>query len=236
MRTFTQKQNHPQKPVSSSLARPNLATLGPDHREYPILHLQRTIGNQAVLRMLQTHAEEPKAGLTSTASPRFGHDFSQIPIHPPAAGALQTKLAINKPGDEYEQEADRITQQVMRMPEPQLQRACACGGACPKCQTEQPDQDHDRVQAKRIGSGDLGQTAVPPIVHEVLAAPGHPLDPATRGFMEPRFGHDFSKIRIHADSQAAESVKAVQAHAYTVGQDVVFGAGQYAPKPLKDKD
>ena len=49
MRTFAQKQNQPQKPVSSSLARLNMATPGPDHREHPILHLQRTIGNQAVL-------------------------------------------------------------------------------------------------------------------------------------------------------------------------------------------
>src|SRR5947209_17503933 len=109
----------------------------------------------------------------------------------------------------------------MRTPEPQLQRACACGGACTKCQTEQPDQETERLQIQRVGSSDLEQTAVPPIVHEVLRSPGQSLDVATRGFMEPRFGHDFSKIRVHADSQAAESVKAVQAHAYTVGRDIV---------------
>jgi hypothetical protein len=130
MRTFAQKQNQPQKPVSSNLARPNMATLGPDHSEHPTLHLQRTIGNQAVQRMLQTHP-----GLSGTASPHFGHDFSRVPVHPPAATPIQTKLAINKPGDEYEQEADRISEQVVRMPEPRLQRTCACGGECPKCQT-----------------------------------------------------------------------------------------------------
>jgi hypothetical protein len=57
-----------------------------------MLHLQRKIGNQAVQRMFQTNAEELKAGLTGTASPRFGHDFSQIPIHSPAAAAIQTKF------------------------------------------------------------------------------------------------------------------------------------------------
>jgi hypothetical protein len=103
MRTFAQKQNQPQKPVSSGLARPNMATNGSDYREHPLLHLQRTIGNQAVQLMLQTNAEELKARLTGTASPRFGHDFSQIPLHAPAAGAVQTKLAINKPRDENEQ-------------------------------------------------------------------------------------------------------------------------------------
>ena len=50
--------------------------------------------------------------------PRFGHDFSRISTHSPVGGAVQTKLAINKPGDEYEQEADRVSEQVMRMPDP----------------------------------------------------------------------------------------------------------------------
>src|SRR5262245_11344571 len=117
MRTFAQKQNQPQKLVSSDLARSHTATPGLHHRADLILHLQCTIGNQAVQRMLQTHPEELKAGLTSTVSPHFGHDVSRIPIHPPAAGAIQTKLAINKPGDDYEQEADHVSEQVMRMPE-----------------------------------------------------------------------------------------------------------------------
>src|SRR5437667_4513520 len=148
----------------------------------------------------QEHGTSSNSAFDSAS--HFGHDFSRIPIHSPTAGAIQTKLAINKPGDEYEQEADRIAKQVMRMPEPQLQRACACSGACPKCQTEQPDQEHERLQTQRVESSDLEQTAVPPIVHEVLRSPGQSLDAATRGFMEPRFGHDFSKIRVHADSQA----------------------------------
>jgi len=171
----------------------------------------------------------PSFNSTFDRASRFGHDFCRIPIHPLAAGALQTKLAINKPGDEYEQEADRITQQVMRMPEPQLQRACACGGACTKCQTEQPGQVQEHLQTKRVGSGDQGQTAVPPIVHEVLRSPGQRLDPATRAFMEPRFGHDFANVRVHTNNRAAESAEAVNALAYTAGDNIVFSAGQYAP-------
>ena len=76
----------------------------------------------------------------------------------------------------------------------------------------------------------LGQIAAPPIVHEVLAEPGQPLDPATRGFMEPRFGHDFSKLRVHTDAKAAESAQAIDAAAYTVGNDLVFGAGRFNPQ------
>jgi hypothetical protein len=72
-------------------------------------------------------------------------------------------------------------------------------------------------------------STVPPMVHNVLRSPGQSLDAATLAFTEPRFGHDFSQVRVHTDAQAAESAQAVHALAYTVGRDVVFGAGQYSP-------
>src|SRR5271170_7630471 len=67
------------------------------------------------------------------------------------------------------------------------------------------------------------------LVHDVLHSPGKPLDSDTRADLEPRFSFDFSKVRIHSDAEAAESSRAVNARAYTVGRNVVFGAGQYAP-------
>jgi outer membrane protein OmpA-like peptidoglycan-associated protein len=96
---------------------------------------------------------------------------------------------------------------------------------------------------KKRAKGLLQRTAVrndpvmdvPPIVHEVLCSPGQPLDRETRAFMEPHFGHDFSRVRVHTDARAAESAKAVNALAYTVGRDVVFGAGQYSPDTDKGK-
>lgn len=150
-------------------------------------------------------------------------------MHPGPPIALQAQLIVNAPGDRYEREADRLSEQVMRMPVPQLQRACACGGTCPKCKAKQREQENERLQTQRLPTGATGESVAPPIVHEVLATPGQSLDPATRGFMESRFGHDLSRIRVHADSRAAESARAVEALAYTVGKDVVFGAGQYAP-------
>jgi hypothetical protein len=71
--------------------------------------------------------------------------------------------------------------------------------------------------------------SAPPLVRDVLQTPGRPLDDAARAYMEPRFGHDFSKVRIHADGRAAESARSVNALAYTVGDRIVFGAGQYSP-------
>jgi hypothetical protein len=164
------------------------------------------------------------------ATTRFAHDFSRIPLHAPAPITIQPKLAINTPGDIYEQEADHLAEQVMRMPEPKLQRACACGGGCSKCQTEQTSQEHARLQTKHVGSSDSSTITAPPIVHQVLASPGQPLDTATRAFMEPRFGHDFSRVRVHSGAAAEQSALDVNANAYTVGHNIVFGAGRFAPE------
>jgi hypothetical protein len=71
---------------------------------------------------------------------------------------------------------------------------------------------------------------VPPVVHEVLRSPGQQLDTNTRNAVEPRFGHDFSRVRVHTDAKAAQSARAVDALAYTVGSDVVFGANRYSPE------
>jgi hypothetical protein len=76
---------------------------------------------------------------------------------------------------------------------------------------------------------------MPPVVHQVLNSAGKSLDPETRDFFEPRFGHDFSQVRVHADSEAAASARAVSAAAYTVGNDVVFRHGQYAPSTIKGR-
>jgi hypothetical protein len=81
-------------------------------------------------------------------------------------------------------------------------------------------------------SSDTGQLAAPPIVHEALAEPGQPLYAGTRAFMEPRFGHDFSRVRVHSDAKAAESAEAVNARAYTVGSHVVLGEGQPSPESI----
>jgi hypothetical protein len=85
------------------------------------------------------------------------------------------------------------------------------------------------LQTKRARASDTGQIAAPPIVHEVLRSPGQPLDPVTRAFMEPRFGYDFSEVRVHSDATAEQSARDVNAHAYTVGHDIVFGARRFVP-------
>ncbi|HEY4030723.1 MAG TPA: DUF4157 domain-containing protein [Caulobacteraceae bacterium] len=84
-----------------------------------------------------------------------------------------------------------------------------------------------RLTAKAQPSAREAGGTAPPVVHQVLAAPGQALDPATNDFMASRFGADFSGVRIHTDARAAESAAAVGAEAYTVGSHVVFGAGRF---------
>lgn len=93
-----------------------------------------------------------------------------------------------------------------------------------------------RLRQHHSGKPDTSPLAAPPVVHEVLGEQGRPLNAETRALMESRFGHDFSKVRIHADGKAAESAQAVNATAYTVGSDIVFGTGQYTPETNEGKE
>jgi hypothetical protein len=119
----------------------------------------------------------------------------------------------------------------MPVPTGLLQRKCACEaaagamGECAECAKEQ-----EQTVQRKVGSQTDLQAVVPSIVHEVLRSPGQPLDLATRAYFEPRFGHDFSQVRVHADPQAAESAQAVNALAYTVGQHIILGVRHDTPQ------
>ncbi|NKE70353.1 eCIS core domain-containing protein [Candidatus Manganitrophus noduliformans] len=134
---------------------------------------------------------------------------------------IQRKLTVNTPGDRYEQEADHIADQVMRT----SASPCACGASCPKCK----QNGSGPLQMKRAHEHDSGNRTAPPVVNEVITSPGQPLDLSTRQFMESRFGHDFSGVRVHADAKASDSARQIEALAYTAGRDIVFAAGRYEP-------
>lgn len=129
---------------------------------------------------------------------------------------VQTKLRISSPGDFYELEADRVAEAVVKTDMADIDENQRSRSATPLIQ-------------HRVWQGGDGFMEAPPVVDATLLSSGQPLDRATRGFMESRFGHDFGQVRIHTDSKAAESASAIGALAYTVGRDVVFSAGAYAP-------
>jgi len=126
---------------------------------------------------------------------------------------LQTKLAVNQPGDRLEQEADHMADSVTRgRKQARALSNCSLGAL----QRDEPNTSS-------------ASTSAPPDVHEVLGGSGQPLDSSTRSFMEPRFGHDFGNVRVHFDARAAASARSVKALAYTVGHDIVFSDGAFAP-------
>jgi len=191
----------------------------------------------------------------------------------------QTKLEVGAPDDEFEQEAERVADQVMRMPAgATLATPAPAGGAqrfvqrmCDECAEEesarlqrmplaaapaqprisaledsraarsdlpgqaallqrQDTEEEEVLQAKTAAGGAAGMSPDVETGVQSLRGRGQRLAAAERAFFEPRFGHDFSQVRIHADARAAASARVLNARAYAVGQDVVFAAGQYAPK------
>ncbi|MEN8177724.1 MAG: DUF6402 family protein [Pseudomonadota bacterium] len=152
---------------------------------------------------------------------------------------IQAKLRINAPGDRFEQEADRVAEQVMRMSEPRssasindalpvssrIYRGPTIQRLCKSCA-----EDDELLQKKSAGMGDT-LAATPAISHRIrsLQGSGQSLPGTERNFFEPRFGVDFSSVRIHSDTQAGHLARSVNARAFTLGRNVVFAAGEYAP-------
>lgn len=152
---------------------------------------------------------------------------------------FQPKLIVNAPGDQYEQEANRIADHVVgsessETPVPLRNQNTPLSGI--QRTSAEPEQEEPESVQRKDTSGQSGSHTAPPIVGQVLASgSGQAMDSSTRHFMESRFGQDFGQVRIHTDSQAAESAAAIQARAYTSGRDVVFGAGEYKPDSMEGK-
>lgn len=183
---------------------------------------------------------EPSARRVMEA--RFGRDFSTVRIHDDARAAraadaidaaaftVGQDIAFAAGSHDPHSAAGRrllaheLTHVVQQVAPPRPVRvhtdAFAAAGAPAHTAARAPDEPAPETDA----------TSAPPIVHEALAGPATTLDPGTRAFMESRFGYDFSRVRLHCDGRAATSADAVGADAYTVGRDVVFGRGRYAPQ------
>lgn len=166
-----------------------------------------------------------------------------------SSGIIQPKLTIGQPNDKYEQEADSVADRVMRMPDPQVQRTCtSCGDMEEEAaiqtkaigdtitplvqrQEEEPEEEEEPAQAKSRNNKS------PPLaagsgLHSTINSfrgGGQPLPASTRSYFEPRFGKDFSDVRVHTGSTASEAANSINARAFTMGKDVVFGSGQYSP-------
>lgn len=176
-----------------------------------------------------------------------GYRFGEMAIEAGERLGVQAKLAIGQPGDKYEQEADRVAEQVMRMPDPNpLARVSLVNSNLPFAahplpvqKQEVKEEDEEKKKGKIQAKGESGQT--PRVTAEleqqlqVSQGRGQPLPEETRSFMESRFGQDFSQVRVHAGSKAAQMNRALNAQAFTHRQDVYFGAGKYSPESSEGK-
>jgi hypothetical protein len=143
---------------------------------------------------------------------------------------FRPKLTVNQPNDIYEQEADAMADKVMRMADPAVGQANffkpsnnALQRKCSAC-----EEDH-KIQLKEISeTGSTGNNGLDSYVGS-LNSSGQPLPENSRQFFEPKFGHDFSNVKLHTDSVAAKSAQSINALAYTSGNNIVFNSGQYSP-------
>lgn len=136
---------------------------------------------------------------------------------------LRAKFKVNEPGDIYEQEADRVADQVMQRPASQLAMSTA------RLPTTDRDTRFPEKQAPQTTSAVFPEAAArkaPGIVDQALRSPGQPLDASARSHFEPRFGLDFSTVRVHTDDAAMHSTAAIGARAYTYGSHILFAAGE----------
>lgn len=180
-----------------------------------------------------TRQANPSSGIDRSPNtvPKIGHDFSQISILPP----VQAKLSVSQPNDPYEQEANRIADQVMRMQTPESPETA--GGLaeridrkCAECEEEEEELQTKSI-VQRSGNSDLQVDEALESRLSQSKGGGSPLPDEVRSFMEPRFGSDFSQVRVHTDSESVQMNRELSAHAFTHGRDIFFGAGKV---PAKD--
>ncbi|HEU4321865.1 MAG TPA: DUF4157 domain-containing protein [Roseiflexaceae bacterium] len=200
----------------------------------PSLTIADTPPQRSLTPLAAQTAETPQdsASTEQLATPA-GHRFGQFPIYadgwshaaaptpPPAPSSggnsgliIQTRLAVNAPDDAFEQEADQVAEQVMRSPD---------GDAVAPATTP----------GLRVQRASSEQASVSPglesSISQMQSGGGSPLPASERSFFERRMGHDFSQIRIHNDAHANQTADGLHAHAFTVGSDIAFAAGQYQP-------
>lgn len=169
-----------------------------------VVGLQRTIGNRAVQGVLQAKLQ------------------------------IQAQLEVSEPGDFYEQEADRVADQVMSMPEPVV--ASAPEHRITAIQRQSLAEDEEEPLQARPAQGSRPLATWEMIARtEASKSGGEPLPKSARDFFEPRFGCDFSEVRVHTGAHAQETAQRLRARAFTVGRDVVFNVGEYAPGTREGK-
>ena len=200
---------------------------------------------------LQHKAIQPspvKSALLNAAAPGFAHDFSEVSASSAARRAEPSPLKINRPNDKYEQEAHQVARQVLDMPDPGKKHQevedrkkkdeeasqntpsiskTATGIQRWVSDTYDPEEEI-RQQFERLGVYPAVASQIASALH-ALRGNGQPVPDSLRGYFEAKLGIDLSPVRLHIGSVPAQLAQMINAKAFTLGQDIVFGAGEYSP-------
>ncbi|MGD9535598.1 MAG: DUF4157 domain-containing protein [Alphaproteobacteria bacterium] len=147
---------------------------------------------------------------------------------------LQAKPRIGRSDDPLEREADRIADQVVgghdAVPAVSVAPTATIGRMCAECAAE---EEADEIRMKGVEGKAAGTDAAR--AASALSGTGTPLPPGLRAYFEPRFGRDFSDVRLHTDGASGTAAEAINARAYTLGPDIAFASGHYAPESLEGR-
>jgi len=222
---------------SSVVPLPRPATAAP-----PSIQKEEDERNQHEMPDLQTQFEK---------ATRFGHSFNQILMPRP-----QAKLTVGAPGDSYEQEADRVAEQVvatntLNNPHPiqrrdqeqneeeeQEQMKPLVGNITPLIQHQEELEPQEKLLLKQQGAATNSSSETSNNLESQLKATksgGRPLPDSVRSFMETRIGANFGAVRLHTDNSAVQMSRDLKAQAFTHGNDIYFGAGKYSPESSDGK-
>ena len=249
MYTFAQKPKATQQTTSAKTTTSARARFGLSREVDSIFHLQRTTGNQAVQRVLETTTGDVKGDSATTKTAPFGHDFSRIPVYSEMPLKIQAKLTVSTPGDQYEQEADQVADSVMAgyarpvghisqgvqpklyraelRPEDMVDSMFPFGGEFGAGSPE--TSPTEEVQRSASGEGGAVTPHFEQSLQQAIHGGGEALPSSTRSFMESRFDHDFSSVRVHSDARAHTLAREVNARAFTLDKDIFFARSQYQP-------
>ncbi len=210
MRTLARKQNQPQHQPSLNLKRSGITQSATSHEAHALTPLQRSVNHDGGQISLHPNAEHSEAGSGSSSATRFGHDFSRVPVHTTSTTKIQAKLTANASGGDHEQEADAIANQLSQRGVGQV-----AGTYTPATESHRVERSPSESVVQSYISRSRGR--------------GEPLLPDQRAYFESRLDHNFEDVRVHTGEESSSAARALNARAFTFGQDIHFGPGAYAP-------
>jgi N-acetyl-anhydromuramyl-L-alanine amidase AmpD len=210
-----------------------------------ILHLQHTLGNQAVQKFFKSGTPQAKLKI---GKPNDKYELEADRIADQVMSMPEPKISRQTEEEEEEEpmqakllSAERPTLQRQAGPEEEekeeepIQTKLESSRLQRQAEPEEEEEEEEPIQAKGNSSSTAVATAGIESSVNSLKGGGQPLLESTRNYFEPRFGYDFSGVRVHKDSKANEAARAINAKAFTKGKDIILGTGQYSPESSTGK-